>query len=332
VSLLREAARRGLSACLCEAGDFGGGTTWNSLRIVHGGLRYLQTLDLPALLPVGGVAPPVRKAVPGARAADAVPDAAVWAGHEARLRDAHGAADERRAEQPSQRGLRRSRALPAGRVVDAAQTARFPGVRREGLEGAATWSDYFMVSSERILMEQLRDACRRGATASTTRRCSRWSWKAARSAACVVRTRRRRRDEIVAASRVVNCAGPQRARAGGRAGADDERLFRPSLAFNLLLDVDAAARARRWRWPRRSRARRSCSWCRSRARCFAGTLHLPRPAGTTEAWSPSRNRPVPRAAERGDPGARCAGCPTSGACSRGCCPRSPDRVERAHKT
>ena len=45
-SLLREAARRGVSACLCEAQDFGGVTSQNSLRILHGGLRYLQTLDL----------------------------------------------------------------------------------------------------------------------------------------------------------------------------------------------------------------------------------------------------------------------------------------------
>jgi len=43
-SLLQEAAQRGLSACLCEAADFGSGASWNWLRIVHGGLRYLQTL------------------------------------------------------------------------------------------------------------------------------------------------------------------------------------------------------------------------------------------------------------------------------------------------
>ena len=36
-SLLREAARRGVSACLCEAQDFGGVTSQNSLRILHGG-------------------------------------------------------------------------------------------------------------------------------------------------------------------------------------------------------------------------------------------------------------------------------------------------------
>jgi len=34
-----EASRRGLSTLLLERSDFGGATTWNSLRIIHGGLR-----------------------------------------------------------------------------------------------------------------------------------------------------------------------------------------------------------------------------------------------------------------------------------------------------
>jgi len=40
-----EAARRGLKVALIEAGDFGQGTSSNSLRTLHGGLRHLQRLD-----------------------------------------------------------------------------------------------------------------------------------------------------------------------------------------------------------------------------------------------------------------------------------------------
>ena len=43
---LLEAARRGLRALLVERGDFGCGTSQHSLRILHGGLRYLQSADL----------------------------------------------------------------------------------------------------------------------------------------------------------------------------------------------------------------------------------------------------------------------------------------------
>jgi len=44
--LMLEAARAGLKSLLLEKADFGGGTSFNNLRIVHGGLRYLQTLHL----------------------------------------------------------------------------------------------------------------------------------------------------------------------------------------------------------------------------------------------------------------------------------------------
>src|SRR5215510_10379842 len=45
-AMFHAAAQSGLSAFLCETNDFGGNTSRQSLRIVHGGLRYLQTLDL----------------------------------------------------------------------------------------------------------------------------------------------------------------------------------------------------------------------------------------------------------------------------------------------
>src|SRR5215510_9280571 len=44
-----DAAQRGLSVALVEAGDFGSGTSWNSLKTIHGGLRHLQRADLPGL-------------------------------------------------------------------------------------------------------------------------------------------------------------------------------------------------------------------------------------------------------------------------------------------
>jgi glycerol-3-phosphate dehydrogenase len=43
--IARDAALRGLRVAVVEKGDFGGGTTSASTRIVHGGLRYLQMLD-----------------------------------------------------------------------------------------------------------------------------------------------------------------------------------------------------------------------------------------------------------------------------------------------
>jgi glycerol-3-phosphate dehydrogenase len=44
-----DAAQRGLSVALVERGDFGAATSANSLKVVHGGIRYLQHLDLRRL-------------------------------------------------------------------------------------------------------------------------------------------------------------------------------------------------------------------------------------------------------------------------------------------
>ena len=40
-----DAALRGLSVALIDKADFGGATSSNSLRIIHGGFRHLQSLD-----------------------------------------------------------------------------------------------------------------------------------------------------------------------------------------------------------------------------------------------------------------------------------------------
>ncbi|NKC29330.1 glycerol-3-phosphate dehydrogenase [Falsiroseomonas selenitidurans] len=42
VGIARDAAGRGLSVCLVERGDLAGGTSSNSSKLVHGGLRYLE--------------------------------------------------------------------------------------------------------------------------------------------------------------------------------------------------------------------------------------------------------------------------------------------------
>ena len=41
-----DAVDRGLSVALVDRGDFGGGTSFNSLKTLHGGLRSLQALNL----------------------------------------------------------------------------------------------------------------------------------------------------------------------------------------------------------------------------------------------------------------------------------------------
>src|SRR6202162_1953619 len=46
LTIAYDAAQRGLSVALIERDDFGAGISFNHLRTIHGGLRYLQTLDI----------------------------------------------------------------------------------------------------------------------------------------------------------------------------------------------------------------------------------------------------------------------------------------------
>ena len=46
-AIARDAALRGLTVALVDAGDFAGQTSSHSSKLIHGGLRYLQYGDLP---------------------------------------------------------------------------------------------------------------------------------------------------------------------------------------------------------------------------------------------------------------------------------------------
>ena len=46
LTIAYDAAQRGLSVALIERDDFGSGSSFNHLRTIHGGLRYLQSLDV----------------------------------------------------------------------------------------------------------------------------------------------------------------------------------------------------------------------------------------------------------------------------------------------
>ena len=283
VSLLREAARRGLNACLCEADDFGGSTSWNSLRIVHGGLRYLQTADFRRFFQSVAARRRVARQFPAlVRPLNCLmPLYGEGMKRTSVMRVALLLNDVLSAHRNS--GLPESVQLPGGRVLDADATrAAFPKVRDARLEGAATWCDYFMRSSERILIELLHDACRAGATALNYAPVQGLLAEGHVARGVRVLDRMTGRTHEITARAVVNCAGPQvRALAQGR-GGDTEELFHPSVAFNLLLERTL---------PTRSALAVAAPEPGApvlfvvphETTLFAGTLHLPRPPQTTEA-------------------------------------------------
>lgn len=233
------ASQRGAKVLLLEAADFGSGASGNSLRILHGGLRYLQSADLTRF----------HESVAERRwHAQAFPELVEPL---ACLMPLYGQGLKRRSVMrlalKANDFLSRHRndamepklCLPASDTFDSSETVRrFPRVRRDGLEGSAQWYDYFMRSSERVLIETLRRACALGAQALNHMRVVALHTDAGGVSGLVAEDQLSGLRHEFIAERVCNCAGSN-ARALA-AGFDREfrELFVPSLAFNVLFECE----------------------------------------------------------------------------------------------
>jgi glycerol-3-phosphate dehydrogenase len=162
--IARDAAMRGLRVALVEQNDFGNATSHNSLKLIHGGLRYLQHLDLRRvresleerrfwLQAVPHLVRPLEFVMPtygqGPRGR-----AALWLA--LRVHDVLGLDRNRR--------LPPSRQTPAGRVISKRECLRLiPGLAPSGLTGGAIWYDGQMDDADRVLLECVLGAAEAGA-------------------------------------------------------------------------------------------------------------------------------------------------------------------------
>jgi glycerol-3-phosphate dehydrogenase len=164
LAIAYDAAQRGLSVALVERDDFGSGSSFNHLRTIHGGLRYLQSMDIARAREsirerrtTARIAPqavrPLPFAVPLYRSLTRG-KLAMRAGF---LLDRVVSADRNRDVLASHR-------LPGGRVVSRSEAAqRFPGLRRQGLTGAAVFYDYVTTEPDRFTFSFALAATRHGA-------------------------------------------------------------------------------------------------------------------------------------------------------------------------
>src|SRR5688572_9478977 len=159
-----DAALRGLRVALVERDDFGAATSANSLRIVHGGLRYLAHGDLArmresirersALLRVApGLVEPLPVLVPTGPAG--VPGKAAFG---AALALTHLLSLNRNHR------LDPARRIAAGRILSRAECVRLcPVLDGDDITGGALWYDARMARPERLTLAFVASAADAGA-------------------------------------------------------------------------------------------------------------------------------------------------------------------------
>ena len=276
-TLALEAARRGLAVLVVERGGFGGETTRNSLRIVHGGLRYLQRLDLPRFYesvrerrwflqsfpdlvrPLPCLMPLYDPPRGGALRRPAVFRLAL------RINDL----------------LSRERALLPSRLLSIAETEElFPAVDRRRLRGGALWHDAVTTDPRRLVQEILGRACRSGAAA-----LDRVEAVELRAEGLRAVDKESGRVLTFRARAVANCAGPWCGEVARRLGREVPGLFRPVLAWNLLLDREPLSQAA---LALASEERGAQTWFLLpwEGRILAGTAYAPVPRGSSGEEGP----------------------------------------------
>jgi glycerol-3-phosphate dehydrogenase len=237
-AVARDAALRGLRTALVERNDFGSGTSANSLKVVHGGLRYLQRLDLP-------------------RVRESILERAAW------LRTAPHLVEPLPVVVPAYRGslenpllLRlaaaaanaigwgQDRGLPpdrqvrhAARLSRAECIARVPELSHPALIGGLLFHDALMYSSERLVLEVVLGAAEAGAVVANYVESEPLPDAAAGPWVVGLRDRIGNARLEVRASVVVNAAGPAAAHLLTQlGGAANGRAALPhALAMNVVL-------------------------------------------------------------------------------------------------
>jgi glycerol-3-phosphate dehydrogenase len=204
-----DAAQRGMAVALVEREDFGAGTSWNSLKTIHGGMRHLQRLD------VGSLRESARERSTLLRiAAPLVAPLGFFVpcygyGARGRVALAIGLTLNDALTRDRNRGLPPERSIPDGRSVGAAEARRLvPGLEPRGLTGAALWHDAQLLSSERLLLAFVHAAADAGAAVANHAEAFELLRANGRVAGAAIRDALGGGTLEVRARMVVNAAGP----------------------------------------------------------------------------------------------------------------------------
>ena len=207
--LAREAAMRGLRVALIDKGDFGEATSANSLKVIHGGLRYLQHFNwirmresIRARRQLLTIAPylvrPRRFLMP----TRGLGLQSKWVMRAALLINDLISADRNR-------GITAARKTPRGRILSRREFVDLvPEMSQISSTGAAEWSDGYVEHTERLMMALVHSAVQLKAVAANYVCADSYILDGTRIKGANVTDSLTGRSFRIAAKSVVNTAGP----------------------------------------------------------------------------------------------------------------------------
>ena len=284
-----EAGLRNLRPLLLERDDFGGATSYNSLRIVHGGFRYLQSFDLRRFYESVGerrwflqTFPDLVKPLPCLMPLynRGLKQPAILAG---------ALAVNDLLSRDRNRGIKNDRHLPSGKIISPAEVIdRFPQVDRRQLKGGGVWYDASVPDSQLLIMRILRWANHLGAITLNYTEAEDILTEGERVAGVRARDKVANSSYEYRAPVIVNAAGPWSQQLANRfAPASSNRpIFKPSLAWNILFDRPALTNHALAITPKQTNAQTYFlhPW---KGRLLAGTVHNPWRKGVNVRPQPS---------------------------------------------
>ena len=207
--IARDAAQRGLMVAVVDRGDFGGGTSANSMKTVHGGVRSLQSgnpAELRAFVrerrALSRVAPHLVHPLPFV-----VPTYGGLTRHPLAMQAAFKVYDLLSGDRNE--GTDPAKHLPPSRRISRDECLELnPLIAPDGVTGGIVWHDCQMHNPDRIVLECLQAAVEAGAVAANYLEATGWVRHRERIAGVTVEDRRGAGVFDVTADLVVNAAGP----------------------------------------------------------------------------------------------------------------------------
>jgi glycerol-3-phosphate dehydrogenase len=240
ISLSLVASRMGLKVLLLEKKDFGWSTSFNSLRTIHGGLRYLQKMDLKRFFESVAERQWFLREFPGL--VTPLPCLMPLYGNgmyrPSVFRVALALNDMLSCNR--NRGVATGQELENGRIINSEEVIRiFPLVDRTSLQGGAVWHDGGMPASQLVVMEMLKQACRGDVTPLNYTEATELILdnNQVRGIRCIDSETGKQFE--FKGTRVINAAGPWCRKLATSFDRDDPELFRYSIAWNVLINKKA---------------------------------------------------------------------------------------------